>query len=452
MMGPRRRREAKLFYTGIDLETRVPRDHRLRRIAQAVSFDVVRSRVAPLYGHNGHASLDPVVTLKLMLLLFLENVASERELMRQLPLRLDWLWFLEMDLDDPAPHHSVLSKARRRWGVAVFEALFTDVLLQCRDAGLIDGQTVYADSTVLKADASVDSRVPRRLWEQLERAAEPPSEPPPAPPREDDDAGSGEAEGSNDRACQHAAPPPSPEPSEASAPEAPPQEAKFNRRWVSTTDPDAATTQRRGRGVTLGYRDHRLVDRRRGVVLATLATPADTDDAAMLTPLLDEQLRRLHQTPRCAVGDSAYGTKDNVAALRRRGVRPYLKPRPGRRGLGGWLRRMPAGCGPETTRRLMGERLSIAEGSFAHAHTRMGHRRCRWRRLWRVQTQCLLVSMSQNIQKLARHGRRLRATAEAAMTAPAATASLTIAAISTLSRRGRSALHPHQGPCAPSQL
>ena len=34
-----------------------------------------------------------MVIIKLMLLLFLDNVRSERELMRVMPLRLDYLWF-----------------------------------------------------------------------------------------------------------------------------------------------------------------------------------------------------------------------------------------------------------------------------------------------------------------------------------------------------------------------
>jgi Transposase domain (DUF772) len=38
--------------------------------------------------------------------------------------RLDYMWFLEFELDEEIPNHSVLSKARRRWGRKVFEELF----------------------------------------------------------------------------------------------------------------------------------------------------------------------------------------------------------------------------------------------------------------------------------------------------------------------------------------
>jgi IS5 family transposase len=56
----------------------------------------------------------PPVLLQLMLLLFLYDVPSERELLRTLPYRLDRLWFLGYDLDSEVPDHSVLSKARKR--------------------------------------------------------------------------------------------------------------------------------------------------------------------------------------------------------------------------------------------------------------------------------------------------------------------------------------------------
>ncbi len=53
--------------------------------------------------------------------------------------------------------------------------------------------------------------------------------------------------------------------------------------------------------------------------------------------------------------------------------------------------------------RLMRRRQHVAEGRFAEAHVRMGHRRCRHRRRWRVQIQCYLVAMAQNALQLIRH-------------------------------------------------
>ena len=116
--------QRELFSYGVDLERRVRTDHPLRRVEALIDFAFARAAVAHTYGGNGNVSIDPVVLLKLMFLLFHENVRSERELVRRLPERLEWLWFLGYGLDDDAPNHSVLSKARARWGGELFEELF----------------------------------------------------------------------------------------------------------------------------------------------------------------------------------------------------------------------------------------------------------------------------------------------------------------------------------------
>lgn len=396
MMGKPAQRENKLFYIGVNLDDRVPQDHVLRQVAATIDFRFVRDRVADCYGINGNESVDPAITLKLMFLLFWEKVRSARELMRQLPMRLDWLWFCEMDLDSEIPDHSVLSKAKRLWGLETFEMVFTHVLEQCAAAGLIDGTTTYADSTVLKANASVDSRISRLLWEQLEEAkqrsnGEQTREDEANGPDAGDGAGSTRAAAPLEDTQAHELPPP--------------PKGKFNARTVSRTDPEAATTSRRGREVKLGYRDHCLVDGRCGVVTATIATAADYDDAALLVPLLNKHERYLGRAPQRAVADSSYGTKENIARLRWRGVEPYLKRRPAKNDRREWLDRLPEECDRPLAIELMKRRLHVAEGRFAHAHVLHDHRRCRWRRRWQVQIQCYLVAMVQNIGKLIRHRR-----------------------------------------------
>lgn len=386
MMGAPKRVEAKLFYSGLNLAERIPSEHPLRLIKQTIPFSFIRSRVAVCYGHNGHESLDPTLILKLLFLFFYEKVRSERELMRQLGYRMDWLWFCDLDLDDPIPHHSVLSKARRRWGLKVFEQLFMEVLRLCVEVGIVDGKTLYADSTLLKADASVDSRIPRRLWEQLEAGV---------------DDGDGQDD-PTDRNGRHRTLPPSQDTQAEELPAGP--NGEFNNETVSRTDPDSATTRRRGRGVTLGYLDHCLVDDNCGVVTATIATAADYDDAALLQPLVDKQKKYVSIRPIKVVADSAYGTVQNISALSAAGIKPYLKRRSGRKKVRNWLDGLPSQCDPRVAVDLMRRRLHTAEGRFAEAHVRYDHRRCRWRRRWRVQIQCYLVAMVQNIGKLLRYG------------------------------------------------
>ena len=142
MMGVQGTQQGFLFHDGLELDRRVRRDHPLRRIEALIDFDFVYREVEDCYGDRGNVSVPPPVILKLMVLLVFYNVRSERELMLTVPERLDWLWFLGFDLETAVPDHSVLSKARRRWGAA---------------AGLVDGSKLFMDSSLIDADASNNS-------------------------------------------------------------------------------------------------------------------------------------------------------------------------------------------------------------------------------------------------------------------------------------------------------
>jgi transposase len=144
MMGSREPQK-QLWSYHINMDKRVRSDHPLRKFNEALKLDFVREEVAKFYGIKGNVSEDPVVIMKMMLLLFLDNVRGERELMRIIPERLDYMWFLGYGLDDRIPDHSILSKARKRWDQQVFVSLFSQVVAQCVSAGLIDGSKIHVD-------------------------------------------------------------------------------------------------------------------------------------------------------------------------------------------------------------------------------------------------------------------------------------------------------------------
>jgi transposase len=281
MMGPAKTREGKLFYSGFSLEDRVRADNPLRAIQAKIDFSFVRVRVQDLYGRRGNPSIDPAVLMKLMFLLFLENVHSERALMARMSERLDWLWFCGFDLDDSIPNHSVISKARRRWGPKVFQEFFARILRQCIEAGLVDGQQVHVDSSLINANASKDHLHPElrlaaeQLYRDLENAETSASQTPdtagPASPIAASPAAAPSLPAAAPAPCpaavQAAAPTPSPVP-EASRPLA---------SRMSDTDPDARLETKNGKTV-LGFKDHRVVDDRNGIVTGTHTTDASVRD------------------------------------------------------------------------------------------------------------------------------------------------------------------------------
>jgi IS5 family transposase len=92
-----------------------------------------------------------------MLIAHLENISSDRKLLEHCSLRLDILYFLGYDLDEPLPCHSTLSRTRQLLGKEIFEALFDRVFALCVEKGMVSGRKQCIDSAFVKANASLDS-------------------------------------------------------------------------------------------------------------------------------------------------------------------------------------------------------------------------------------------------------------------------------------------------------
>jgi len=91
MMGRQPNYQNKLFITGVKLDKRIRDGDPLRRIQEKINFDFIYDEVKDSYGYKGNVSVPPPVILKMMLLLILYNVRSEREFISTIPERLDWL-------------------------------------------------------------------------------------------------------------------------------------------------------------------------------------------------------------------------------------------------------------------------------------------------------------------------------------------------------------------------
>lgn len=87
MMGEQKS-EPQLFNYAVNLEKRVRANHPLRQVKTAIDFSFVREEVAHCYGRNGNESVPPEVILKMMFLLFFDEIKSERELMEVIGERL----------------------------------------------------------------------------------------------------------------------------------------------------------------------------------------------------------------------------------------------------------------------------------------------------------------------------------------------------------------------------
>ncbi len=342
MMGTKIRSFAPLP-RDVSLEELVPDDHFYRRLEATLDLSFVRELVAPLYAKSGRPSVDPVVFFKLQLVMFFENLRSERQLMGVVADRLSLRWYLGYDLCEPLPDHSSLTRIRERYGLSVLRRFFERIVEECIDAGLVWGEELFFDATKVEANASIDSTRSRslvegRLEEHLAETFpdEVPSDPDEGPPgavivgavgaRGEDGRALARKNASGHRWIAGAG-----------------RQQRSVARWgytrmadlrVSTTDPDASPMhQKKGSSGGPGYLTHYAVDGGKArVVLNVLVTAAEVTENLPMLEMLFRSTFRWRLRPRSVTGDAAYGTRENVASIEKAGIRAYLAlPEQGKR-------------------------------------------------------------------------------------------------------------------------
>jgi len=95
----------------------------------------------------------------MLLIGYIFDIRSERKLIEEITLNLDFSWYIGYDLDEDIPDHSIFSKARDRFGEKLFVDIFEKILLRCIELGLVSKEAMLIDSTLVKADASPTSLV-----------------------------------------------------------------------------------------------------------------------------------------------------------------------------------------------------------------------------------------------------------------------------------------------------
>jgi transposase len=88
------------------LSERVPRENFYRRQKETLALSYLRRQTAKYSGKAGHKSIDSEVFFKLMLTGYLENINSDRKIVETSCMRIDMLYFLGYDIDEPLPWHS----------------------------------------------------------------------------------------------------------------------------------------------------------------------------------------------------------------------------------------------------------------------------------------------------------------------------------------------------------
>lgn len=83
--------------------------------------------------------------------------------MRDASVKLAIRWFAGYGMAEALPDHSSLTLIRQRWGSERFRAIFSRVVGDCLGAGIVSGDVVHMDATLIRADVSLGSLVAQHL-------------------------------------------------------------------------------------------------------------------------------------------------------------------------------------------------------------------------------------------------------------------------------------------------
>jgi transposase len=352
MQGKKEYRE-KLF-TSFQLSDRVPEDNFYRRLKETLDFSFMRRLTAGYYGDCGQKSIDPVVFMKLMLVGYLENQPTDRGLMRHCAMRLDILYFLGYDIDEPLPWYSTLSRTRALLPDEVFTAAFDRVLKLCIEAGMVGGHTQSIDSAPIKANASMDSlelKVPATDLEEHLRRVRAMSEVDKRPKKDahhgqgDKPKGGPKRKAKNNKASEEqqqvtaskdelleiAARNKKWGQQQTERPGAKHNESKYtsNKTHYSPVDPDARISVKPGKARKLNYHAQMAVDTDHHVITHIAADYADKVDSLSLQQIvktLQPRLRKEHLLWRNLAADAGYSSGENYAFLEQQGLESYIPP------------------------------------------------------------------------------------------------------------------------------
>ena len=153
------------LFVSVNLLDLVPKDNFYRKLLTELDLHFIYKATQKYYGKEGQESIDPVVFFKILLVGYLNNINSDRQLMAYCSDSLSIRLFLGYDVHEPLPWHSTISRTRNLYGEEVFLNLFKEVLKMCVNKGMVRGKRQAVDSVFIKANASMDSLVEKEVLE-----------------------------------------------------------------------------------------------------------------------------------------------------------------------------------------------------------------------------------------------------------------------------------------------
>ncbi len=244
---------------------------------------------------NGRPGIDPEVAVRLMLAGFFQGIVHDRKLMREAQVNIAIRWFAGYELDEALPDHSTLSRISARWGADTFQAIFRKTVQGCIDAGLVSGETVHVDATLIRADVSWGSIVTRHAEDVFREN------------RDDDDDDDVSADPPKRRGR--------------------PRTRGEKPKKVSLTDPEATmATSSRGHYLEPTYKQDTTVDDRAGVVIDVDLTTGEINEGTKLIETIERVEGMTGNPIKRITADKGYAHAVNYGELEQRGIVEVIPP------------------------------------------------------------------------------------------------------------------------------
>jgi transposase len=340
---------------------------RLQAVLIAAGFDgFAEAQCARHYaGKRGRPSLPPGRYFRMHLIGYFEGIDSERGLEWRCADSLSLRDFLRLDLSEPVPDHSWLSRTRSRLPLEVHSGIFTWVLQRLAEHGLIKGGRIGVDASTMEANAALRSIVRRDSGEgyreMLQRLA---TESGIATPTADDLI-------RLDRQRKG--------------------KRLSNEDWTAPTDPEAKIAKLKDGRTRLAYKPEHALDLDTGAIVAAEIHPADQGDTTTLPATLAMAEANLMavdagptaEDPAELVADKGYHSRDGlkdledgawksrIAEKKVRGIHRWHGDHAARRAVYNNRARLRSGAAKEALKL----RAELVERSFALTLDRGGMRR-----------------------------------------------------------------------------
>lgn len=300
----------------------------------------------------GRPSMVPGVYFRMLLLGYFEGIDSERGIAWRVSDSFSLREFLGFSLTESTPDHSTMSRTRRLMPVETHKAVFRWFVKVLGEEGLIDGQTVAIDATMLEANAamrSIQRRDDGRSYEEYLKDL-------------------AKAEGIEEPTREQAA-----------RLDRKRKKTASNKDWMSPADADARIARMKDGRTHLAHKVEHAVDLSSGAVVAITLQAADLGDTATIGLTLQEAHANAalinERGVEEVVADKGYHSNEVMVDLHEQGVRSYIpEPERGPRNWDGKEKEQKRVYG--NRRRMSGRRgkdlqklrTELTERSFAHMY------------------------------------------------------------------------------------